>query len=319
MLRLAAVLVALLLALPAAAKPFDRLLVFGDSLSDPGNLFAITSFLNGQGVPGVDPFPPPPYVGGRFSDGPVWVEGLAAGLGLGSSVVTNLATGGARMLDHAAYEDVPPEAVPALQSLGVLGVRQQIGAYLTIEAPVPANSLVVVWGGANDFVNGRALDPNAPSPLLALVDGLHALIGAGAKNLLVPNLPDIGDTPRFRTGPQSGELSAGTAAFNAGLAAALDDVRANSDAHVFELDVAGLLRNAGAYGLTNLTVPCIALADVPGACAGSLYFDDLHPTAVVHGVLAHAALAAVPLPAGMVLFGTALVGLGLLRRRIGPA
>ena len=46
--------------------------VFGDSLSDTGNLFAATGGTN----------PIPPYFNGRFSNGPVWVETLAASLGL---------------------------------------------------------------------------------------------------------------------------------------------------------------------------------------------------------------------------------------------
>ena len=43
----------------------EELIVFGDSLSDNGNLYAAA------GVPG------PPYFEGRFSNGPTWVEVLA--------------------------------------------------------------------------------------------------------------------------------------------------------------------------------------------------------------------------------------------------
>ena len=50
------------------AAPITDLYVFGDSLSDTGNLFALTF--------GIEP-PSPPYFDGRFSDGPVWVETLA--------------------------------------------------------------------------------------------------------------------------------------------------------------------------------------------------------------------------------------------------
>ena len=49
------------------------LIVFGDSLSDVGNAFAQR---------GAAAFPCPPHWQGRRCDGPVWVEHLAAGLGL---------------------------------------------------------------------------------------------------------------------------------------------------------------------------------------------------------------------------------------------
>src|SRR5689334_18901018 len=54
----------------ADASPITSVVVYGDSLSDNGNLFAAVGF------------PPPPYFHGRFSDGPVAVEQLAASLGV---------------------------------------------------------------------------------------------------------------------------------------------------------------------------------------------------------------------------------------------
>ena len=50
-----------------ADAPFSEIVVFGDSLSDTGNLN-----LASGGV-----FAGPPYFSGRFSNGPVWVEVLA--------------------------------------------------------------------------------------------------------------------------------------------------------------------------------------------------------------------------------------------------
>jgi phospholipase/lecithinase/hemolysin len=57
----------------AAARPFDELIVFGDSWSDNGNARILSE---GLAVP-------PPYFGGRFSNGPLWVERLAERLHLG--------------------------------------------------------------------------------------------------------------------------------------------------------------------------------------------------------------------------------------------
>ncbi len=62
------------------AFAYSALYVFGDSLSDTGNVY---NSLGGA-------YPPPPYFNGRFSNGPVWVETFAANLGL----TANAATGG---------------------------------------------------------------------------------------------------------------------------------------------------------------------------------------------------------------------------------
>ena len=58
----------------AHAASFSGMVVFGDSLSDSGNLFTFT----GEAVPAS-----PPYFEGRFSNGPVWVEDLLDRLNAG--------------------------------------------------------------------------------------------------------------------------------------------------------------------------------------------------------------------------------------------
>ena len=50
----------------ALVPTFNGLTIFGDSLSDPGNLLALKGF-----------FPPFPYSEGRFSNGDIWVDYLA--------------------------------------------------------------------------------------------------------------------------------------------------------------------------------------------------------------------------------------------------
>ena len=96
-------------------RPFERIVVFGDSLSDPGNVFALTG--NNLKPPsyGMDTpeelltlIPSAPYAKGghHFSNGPTWIEDLGAAIGNGASVgpafapghpkATNYAVGGAR-------------------------------------------------------------------------------------------------------------------------------------------------------------------------------------------------------------------------------
>ncbi|WP_373538555.1 SGNH/GDSL hydrolase family protein [Chamaesiphon sp.] len=68
------------------AATFSQLVVYSDSLSDLGLAFDATGGIA------------PPYgnlTGGRFSNGPLWVEYLAAGLGIATTPNTNFAVGGA--------------------------------------------------------------------------------------------------------------------------------------------------------------------------------------------------------------------------------
>src|SRR5215212_9668487 len=113
------VVVAASVPVPAVAA-FDRLVIFGDSLSDVGNVQTITSGL----APLVPPTPGPYYFNGRYSNGPNFVETLAGGLGLGPvapSVLggTNYAHGGA-----LATGTPPPTG------LVVQDIDDQVGQFL---------------------------------------------------------------------------------------------------------------------------------------------------------------------------------------------
>src|SRR5690606_31407064 len=115
----------------ANAQTYGRLVVFGDSLSDNGNLYAVTG--------GTNPVSPP-YYQGRFSNGPVFTEllGFNAGRYTAGAPVTgsvNYAFGGART-DNAAN---PP------------GMRNQLLAYLGGGGTFGDNDLVSILGGANNI------------------------------------------------------------------------------------------------------------------------------------------------------------------------
>ena len=111
--RLAAALLAFTVWANAwAQESFDRLVVFGTSLSDPGNAFALYGGTNTPHDYEVDPLlvpnPTVPYVRGghHFSNGATWVEQFARPWGLAGTVrpgfqasdvmATNFAVGGAR-------------------------------------------------------------------------------------------------------------------------------------------------------------------------------------------------------------------------------
>src|SRR5712691_6197039 len=97
----------------SAQSRFSGIVVFGTSLSDPGNAFVLVGDASTPPDFGLDPLliPSAPYARGghHFSNGATWVEQFARSVGLGGSVrpalattnsgATNFAVGAARAYD----------------------------------------------------------------------------------------------------------------------------------------------------------------------------------------------------------------------------
>ncbi|HYD27370.1 autotransporter domain-containing protein [Brevundimonas sp.] len=276
----------------ASAQSYGRLVVFGDSLSDNGNLYAIS----GQPTS-------PPYFQGRFSNGPVFTEllGFNAGRYTAGAPVTgsvNYAFGGART-DNAA---LPP------------GMRNQLLAYTGGGGTFGANDLVSVLGGANNLfqqLTAFAVLPPAqqavtnpqsfvqPTALAAAADInfiVNSVAGAGAGTVLVSNLPRLGITPQFNQGSGAplGPLAdfAGTT-FNSALSAGLFTVAANNpDSNIILMDLYKisdtLAGSPGLFGLTNARDACFNQVTLT-VCSNPdsyLYWDSVHPTAAGHRLIA---------------------------------
>lgn len=285
----------------ATAGPFTSLIVYGDSLSDNGNLYAAT------GVPGA------PYWQGRRSNGPVAVEGLAANLGV---PLHDFAWIGATT-GIGNYGDGGTPTSSGLHSLP--GMSAEFAASAASIAPIAPSSLFVIWGGPNDFLSPSPLDQGNPfkaadravADLVALVSGAQ---GLGASHILVPGMPDLGLTPYFQSIGEAAFGSSLTDYFNA-------ELKASLPSGVIYFDTATLMRNMvshpAAYGFTDVTDACFNPA-VPSVCANPnsyLFFDSFHPSAHADAILADGfAAAVVPEPATYVLFISAFAFAAAVRR-----
>jgi outer membrane lipase/esterase len=264
----ALVLTVLSAALPASARQLTKLVVFGDSLSDTGAVFAVT-----QGaVP-----PSPPYYAGRFSNGPVWAEYLGAALDL---PVENYAYGGAQT-DHGNLFD-------GLFGIDFPGLSDEIELYLGQPGRVDRHAIYVVWAGANDFraALARGETPDIAGMVSNLLNAIGALYLAGARYVVVPNLPDLGLTPEGRASGAGPLVTLLSETFNTHLEEAL----AVHAPQAIRLDVFRLMHKTvddpSDYGLTNVTAPCLTSAGVCAAPDEYLFWDHVHPTTHGHAILA---------------------------------
>jgi outer membrane lipase/esterase len=314
-----ALVTAAVCAAPALAAPYTSLVVFGDSLSDTGNLYLATG--GAQPTPGTGP-----YAGGRFSDGPLWVETLAAGLGLAGDADpyliggNNYAFAGARTGTDAS----PP---------GILA--QVAGLWGATHGVADPNALYVVVAGGNDMRDARsavggtdATRQAAAAAAAANIGGALGLLASkGAKNVLLANLPDLGYTPEAALLGLTAESADASARFNAMVAQLEGYAESVLGLNVGFLDLAGIgsairndaLFNGGAvYGITNALFPCAGFLGSNGAsCEVSAFSDGLHPSAKVHAIIGNAALdlLKVPEPATPLLAMLGLVALMAARRR----
>ena len=267
-------IITLLPALAFAHAPYAEANIFGDSLSDAGNVFSLT---NGA-IPD-----PAIYWNGRASNGPVWVESLAPMLGIPTPAP--IAFGGTNFACYggpAAGEGLAPPSM-----------NVQLRLRLDMNRPITPNDLIILWGGANDIFNclkthgDLSLSPAVPAT--AVAGQIGALAGAGARKFLVANLPPLGSTPDARGTVLEGPLNTWSEGFNAALATHVAQLLTTlpGDVEIHWLDVYDLFgkvfADPGRYGFTNVTDAAVL---VPAADPDEyLFWDSVHPTAAGHRFL----------------------------------
>ena len=297
---LAAALALAATAASAHEQPFSKTVFFGDSLTDAGYF---------------RPLLPPEVqaVTGQFTTNPglVWAQWLAQYYGTSAAPEGNGQSGD----NHAAGG-----ARNGVDVTGALGftpsLATQAGGYLAANGGrADPDALYTVWGGANDLfavtsdpANAQTIIGGAVAAQVGIIGGLQA---AGARYVLVPNIPDLGLTPSFRA---QGEAAAGQGTalatnYNQALFATL----AGNGLSVIPVDTFAFLREVAAnpaqFGISNVTgtacMPQVTAQSLtcnpfslvsPDAPQTYLFADGVHPASGAHRALADLAIAAIEGP-----------------------
>lgn len=303
------------------AGSIDGIYAFGDSLSDVGNIYTAT----GGTTPGA------PHVGGQFTNGNVWVQDLASSLGL-SPLKPSLLGG-----SNYAYGTAETGAAPfntAAVNTDLLGPTGQLAQFQAEHAAADPNSLYAIWIGSNDLndiltnASPAQFTPDAAIVIENIDTAVNTLAGMGAKNCLILTVPDLGETPAaIALGPvASAGASALSAEFDTGLVQSLFTVATADSINLSLLDTYALLdsivASPGSYGLANVTQPCLTgEVNYSGGTACSapnqyLFWDQLHPAAAGHQIVANEAFAILtPEPASFLLCAIGCGALALIGRK----
>lgn len=300
----------------ATAQKIDRIAFFGDSLTDSGNNFIFT----GQSTRMPFPVGPAAFsydIGGHhYSNGQVWAEYLTSALQIPNSGKPSLRAAGGVFTNYAVGDARTRAGAPAFP---FFDLTTQVSRFLSdFHGQVPANTLVVIWMGANDLddaLNALTTDPSGATSLVIAEDALAAigtnlqtLYAAGARMFLIVDVPDLSKTPYVRFLGQSdptipviaSEFSTG---FNVELAAGTAPLGVLPGMQFFRFfDVDGLLNaviaSPSSFHLVNVTDRCTvpdvkgnAICDAPDTY---LFWDGTHPTTAGHRIVAAAALSLLP-------------------------
>ena len=286
--------------------PYSNLVVFGDSLSDTGNVFNSTEGL----IP-----PSPPYAEGRFSNGDLIVDAIADYLELPKnesfqSGGNNYAFGAAQTGEGTSeYGFLLPEPID------VPNIGQQIDLYLADRTPTQTD-LFYVYGGANDFFTPllRGEIPTPETIVGNITTHITELAEAGAQTFVVPNLPPLGKIPLFLEQPEAAAiLNNATEEFNQLLDTELDAIALELDVTIIEPDVYSItteiLDNPSDFGLSNTTDAFFNQIDpisettnlsLTGNPEEFFFWDIIHPTATATDIIAQEVID--DLPSGVTQF-----------------
>jgi thermolabile hemolysin len=262
----------------------DRVVAFGDSLSDTHNLYNASRWRIPDSTS---------WFAGRFTNGRNWVEYLAGDLHV---PLYDWAVGGVGVSDRHVlpWADIPGVLSQSLQW------RRATHDDSTYD---PGRTLFTVLVGGNDLIY---FSTPVKEVLAKEQETLQVLISGGAKNILVLNLPDVSRAPIYRFKPGASNVAAKVRLVNQGLETMIASMQrqygAELNIQLFDTNAlfARLFDDPSAYGFQNSTESCLDI-DRPGMsvfmeshsprpeCKNPdtfVFWDILHPTTHTHRLVA---------------------------------
>jgi len=301
---------------------FSSMFVFGDSLSDQGNLASVA------GIPLIKP--------GFFSNGRVAVEYIADEFGLELEMSNHLIAGfqnNLQLITGTNYAVATANASPG----DMFSTSEQMTAFMAKhEGDAPSDALYFVFIGGNDVVRAsydsryrpdkeEVFDPTitekevrtklrkAVKSIIELL--VQPLIDAGARNIVVMDAPPAQDTPYVtlrQPEERAKNVERAVAFFNNELKEALHVVECLNDMNIVHYQkIATIFTDAEKLGFQTKTPCVINFLGVPGGdpaipplignetgpqiwdqtctlpdATGFAFYDEFHPTTAIHKVFA---------------------------------
>lgn len=271
----------------SANREVGAVYVFGDSLSDTGNLGRPASF-------GTDL--PEPFFQNRISNGPVVVDYIGQALGRQVQPANYLSLdeeGTNYALAGSQAESEPPD----------IDLGRQLDLFITrSEGTIDPDDLFVIFIGGNDVF--EALGTTDPKVQIArsvdsVIEAVDRLARLGANRFALLNLPDIGSTPKA-SGDDGGADQSALASelsrfFNSELSDRIRRLQARQ-VNVFLVDVSALWSelydNYQSLGFTDRDRPCFNTSEMEyfeycerESLNRFVFFDSIHPSGAAHRYL----------------------------------
>jgi len=297
------------------APAFSQVIVFGDSLSDTGNVRVRTNERSG----GVVDYPSHTFnfSNGRFTNdnqtdpssalyAGVWHEQLAQTFLSLPAATHSLAGGlnyafGGGTTNDGTHDEVAVSTPFGDVTITVDDMGKQMDDYLATHMVDP-NALYVVWGGGNDLRNDDS-SGNVSATAARATALAGRLANAGAQYIMVPNVPPLGDIPRYLNDPQR------VTSLNRASGNYRQELNADLDALLGSLAPQGItptiyrpdawrntiriFSDGRRYGFFNTYAPSQGANVNPDQF---LFWDDVHPSTSGHYQIAKAAFDTITVP-----------------------